>query len=219
VKDQLERDGKVIDLMTAMENVYSFVDEIQSIPDKVKSLDKVIKTILQQTFECAIFIQEYAGLGFASLFSVFPMSSMFDWHILQRKHWSRHFQMVPPIVAKFTESFIQLKSNLDSGIFMQTALVSSRTYDRVETIGSRTCGPIDQSYRWHAPIQSQTANLVNLATGSHETVWPFRVSSRDSGRCPEFCHRLGDKWFSGPECPLASRCCGIGEELPVNDTG
>jgi hypothetical protein len=66
VKDQLERDRRVIDLMAAMEHVYSFVDEIQFIPDKIKSLERVIKTILQQTFECAIFIQDYSGLGFAS---------------------------------------------------------------------------------------------------------------------------------------------------------
>jgi len=66
VKNQLERDQRVVDLMAVMEHVYSFVDEIQSIPDKVKSLEKVIKTILQQTFECAIFIQDYSGLGFAS---------------------------------------------------------------------------------------------------------------------------------------------------------
>ena len=66
VKNQLERDQKVINLMAAMEHVYSFVDEIQSIPDKVKSLEQLIKTILQQTFECAIFIQDYSGLGFAS---------------------------------------------------------------------------------------------------------------------------------------------------------
>jgi hypothetical protein len=66
VKNQLDRDLKVIDLMASMENVYSFVDELQSLRDKNKTLDKVIKLILQQTFECAIFIQEYAGRGFAS---------------------------------------------------------------------------------------------------------------------------------------------------------
>jgi hypothetical protein len=66
VKNQLDRDQKLIDLMTSMENVYSFVDEIESLRDKNNTLDKIIKLILQQTFECAIFIQEYAGRGFAS---------------------------------------------------------------------------------------------------------------------------------------------------------
>ena len=76
MKNQLERDSGVVDLMTAMEHVYFFVDEIQSVPDKLKSLDKIINAILQQTFECAIFIRDYAGLGFSSLFPVFQMSIM-----------------------------------------------------------------------------------------------------------------------------------------------
>jgi hypothetical protein len=66
VRNQLDRDQKVIDLLASMENVYSFVDEIQSLRDKNPTLDNVIKLILQQTFECAIFIQEYVGSGFAS---------------------------------------------------------------------------------------------------------------------------------------------------------
>ena len=66
VKNQLDRDRKIIDLLTSMEKVYSFVDEIQAVRDKNTTLDSVIKLILQQTFECAIFIQEYAGMGFAS---------------------------------------------------------------------------------------------------------------------------------------------------------
>jgi len=39
-------------------------------------------------------------------------------------------------ITKFTESFVRLKSNFDSSICIQTALVSSRTFDRIETIGS-----------------------------------------------------------------------------------
>lgn len=52
--------------MASMARVYSFVDEIKVVPDRVDSLDAVIKSILQHTFECAIFIREYSGQGFAS---------------------------------------------------------------------------------------------------------------------------------------------------------
>lgn len=38
-------------------------------------------------------------------------------------------------IMKFTESFIQLKDNFDTGICIQSALISSRTFDRVEAIG------------------------------------------------------------------------------------
>lgn len=48
-----------------MENVYSFVDVIQSLPSKLELLEDIIVKILKQTVECAIFIREYTGHGFA----------------------------------------------------------------------------------------------------------------------------------------------------------
>jgi hypothetical protein len=47
-----------------MATVYSFVDEIQSFPNKIKVLEDTIAKILIQTVECAIFIREYSGHGF-----------------------------------------------------------------------------------------------------------------------------------------------------------
>lgn len=51
-----------------MNNAYTFVDDVASLPEKVNSLENVIKAIVQQTFECALFIREYCGRGFASMF-------------------------------------------------------------------------------------------------------------------------------------------------------
>lgn len=65
-KNQLDRDQKIVDLMASMADVYSFVDELKTVPDKINILENVIKSILQHTFECAMFIQEYSGQGFAS---------------------------------------------------------------------------------------------------------------------------------------------------------
>ena len=48
-----------------MENVYSFVDAIQSLPNKLQLLENVITQIFKQTVECGIFIREYTGRGFA----------------------------------------------------------------------------------------------------------------------------------------------------------
>lgn len=47
-----------------MENVYSFVGAIQSLPDKLEILEEVTVKLLKQTVECAIFIREYTGHGF-----------------------------------------------------------------------------------------------------------------------------------------------------------
>ena len=63
---QLERDKKVVDLVTTMESVYSFVEVVRSYPDKLEVLENIIESILNQTIECVIFIREYAGRGFSS---------------------------------------------------------------------------------------------------------------------------------------------------------
>jgi hypothetical protein len=48
-----------------MESVYSFVDAIEALPNKLRLLEDVISQILKQTVECSIFIREYTGRGFA----------------------------------------------------------------------------------------------------------------------------------------------------------
>jgi hypothetical protein len=53
-----------------MSDVYSFVDAIESFPDKLVSLEDTIQKILKQTIECMVFIHEYCGLGFGGQFSV-----------------------------------------------------------------------------------------------------------------------------------------------------
>jgi hypothetical protein len=61
---QIERDEHLIDLVRTMEDVYSFVDAIQSISSELQPLEDTIKKILNQTVECAIFIRQYTGHGF-----------------------------------------------------------------------------------------------------------------------------------------------------------
>ena len=58
------RDKKVIDLVADLESVYSFVDAIETLPDKVQVLGNTIKRLFIQTVECAMFIREYTGKGF-----------------------------------------------------------------------------------------------------------------------------------------------------------
>jgi hypothetical protein len=59
-----------MDLLSTMENVYSFVDAIQAdATQKIKVLEDVIRRIFTQTVECAIFVREYTDYGFAGDFS------------------------------------------------------------------------------------------------------------------------------------------------------
>jgi hypothetical protein len=65
IQGQLDRDRKLLALLKTMESVYSFVDAIEALPNKLHLLEDVISQILKQTVECSIFIREYTGRGFA----------------------------------------------------------------------------------------------------------------------------------------------------------
>jgi len=64
VGNQLEKDNKLIDLVKTMVDVWSFVDDVESLPAKMKRLEDIIDKIQKQTVECAIFIREYTAHGF-----------------------------------------------------------------------------------------------------------------------------------------------------------
>ena len=71
MNEQIKRDQKLIDLVTTMEDVYSFVDAIESVPSKIQLLEDIITKILKQTVECSIFIREYTGHGFGGEYVIF----------------------------------------------------------------------------------------------------------------------------------------------------
>ncbi|KAJ7328358.1 hypothetical protein DFH08DRAFT_815860 [Mycena albidolilacea] len=64
VEKQQDMDEKVLELVRTMAEVYSFVDDVESL-EKVKRLKDIVVEITKQTVECAIFIREYTGHGFS----------------------------------------------------------------------------------------------------------------------------------------------------------
>lgn len=64
IRAQVKRDQKVIDLTTSMVSVYTFVDAIQDVPQKIDVLSNTIDSIFKQTIECILFLREYTGKGF-----------------------------------------------------------------------------------------------------------------------------------------------------------
>jgi hypothetical protein len=73
VKKQQERDAKLLSLVQTMIEVYSFVDDVESLSQKISRLEDVVLEITTQTVECSIFIREYTGHGFSGKrFRVMP---------------------------------------------------------------------------------------------------------------------------------------------------
>ncbi|KAJ6555293.1 hypothetical protein B0H10DRAFT_1847963 [Mycena sp. CBHHK59/15] len=64
---QQETDDKLLKLIQTMVEVYSFVEDTESVSQKIKRLEETVLAIVKQTAECAIFIQEYMGSGFCGV--------------------------------------------------------------------------------------------------------------------------------------------------------
>jgi hypothetical protein len=66
VQAQQNRDQKILDLVTTMEDTYSFVDSMDELK-KNHVLQDIVEQILKQTIECGYFIQGYMRHNFGGM--------------------------------------------------------------------------------------------------------------------------------------------------------
>lgn len=130
--DQLDRDLAIAELLAAMENVYSFVDVLQTFPEKIKILEDTITKILTQTVECAIFIREYSGNGFAGRDQ--PLYLFLSLTITTGRIWRQTFSNTKETINQMTKTLLELKASFDSGLAVQIAFLSMRTSETVESM-------------------------------------------------------------------------------------
>jgi hypothetical protein len=64
MQNQQETDGKFVQLVQTMAEVYAFAKDVDSLSTAKKHLEDTVTTIVQQTAKCAIFVREYTGHGF-----------------------------------------------------------------------------------------------------------------------------------------------------------
>ncbi|KAF7967570.1 hypothetical protein HWV62_33771 [Athelia sp. TMB] len=114
---QLAIDQSIADLADTMQDVYSFVDVIDELPSKIGLLEDIIQKIFIQTVECAIFIREYCGYGFAGRVLKETMGAS-----------------TPAKVAEMVQSLIRLRDQFDRGVTVQIATVSFRIQEDVTTL-------------------------------------------------------------------------------------
>jgi hypothetical protein len=77
-----------------MDDLYTFVDSVQSFPNKIKKLEDIILKILTQTVECVMFIREYTGLGFSGKLYTFTFIFIFSYLSFQGGSSDTHSQTV-----------------------------------------------------------------------------------------------------------------------------
>ncbi|KAF7982115.1 hypothetical protein HWV62_29831 [Athelia sp. TMB] len=115
-EQQKETDAAVLALFKQMEALYSFVTDVESLPEKIHRLEDVITRVLEQTTECGIFFREYTSHGFAGRFVGQAVSN--------------RVQMISALSAKLG----QLEADLKSGVVLHTAFLSSQTKEGVDRL-------------------------------------------------------------------------------------
>ncbi|KAF7967809.1 hypothetical protein HWV62_32963 [Athelia sp. TMB] len=116
-KHQKETDATVVGLFKQMENLYSFVGDIESLPNKIQLLGRTVVRVLEQTTECAIFFREYTDRGFAA--------RLIGQAVKNRSK----------TISDLSAALNQLQDDLKSGLQLHTAFVSSQTRDGVDRLG------------------------------------------------------------------------------------
>ena len=66
IKDQRITDDKLLSLVDTMNDTLAFAENLNDIK-KIKTVEKTVTLILQQTAECAFFIREYARRNFLGM--------------------------------------------------------------------------------------------------------------------------------------------------------
>ncbi|KAJ7465935.1 hypothetical protein FB451DRAFT_1486123 [Mycena latifolia] len=108
VKKQEEKDEKVIKLVQTMTDAYSFAEDIESLPGKIKRLEDTISALVKQTEECALFIREYTGHGFCGRLMAGILSGQTE------------------KIQDFVAAFIKLQESLDTALVVHTAFASTK---------------------------------------------------------------------------------------------
>ncbi|KAJ7114090.1 hypothetical protein C8R44DRAFT_881638 [Mycena epipterygia] len=116
VKQQQDTDDKIIELVQMMVTTYSFVVDIESLPEKIKGLEDTCLVIIKQTVECAIFIREYTGTGFGGK--------------LVKQVLSDRRQRIADLFTVLRA----LKESFDTRLAIHTAFVSANIQENVERL-------------------------------------------------------------------------------------
>ena len=61
-----ETDAKIVSLVHCMKDTFTFVGDLKTLSEKVRTLQEPIVGLLKQTIECCAFIEQYAKDGFGS---------------------------------------------------------------------------------------------------------------------------------------------------------
>ncbi|KAJ6559940.1 hypothetical protein B0H19DRAFT_1146120 [Mycena capillaripes] len=150
VKQQRETDKKIVELVGTMVTTFSFVEDIESLPEKIEGLEHTCLAIVKQTVECAIFIREYAGKGFGGRLTAQALSDK-----------------VPQQIADLSKALNALKQEFDNRLGIHTAFVCAAIKENVQSLTES-----DQLKALH-PVDMNAALRTKCLTGTRIDILNF----------------------------------------------
>ncbi|KAJ7480978.1 hypothetical protein FB451DRAFT_155281 [Mycena latifolia] len=146
VKNQQDTDDKLLKLVETMDEVYSFVKDVKFLREKIKSLEDKSSAIFKQTFECALFIQEYTGHGF--------------WDRTVRNTWMNTDQKIDNLC----ETLLQLRDSFDGRLAVQSLFISTKVLETVESLDQtdtlKRLNPVDMNASLRTPCLPGTRKEI-----------------------------------------------------------
>ncbi|KAL5500935.1 hypothetical protein ACEPAH_9322 [Sanghuangporus vaninii] len=106
-------DRRIVDLVRNMDDAFTFVHDVQTLPHKTVSLQQTITGLLKQTIECCLFVSGYAKRSFFGRMLDISSDGKID---------------------EFERSLADFKQHIESGVILQTAIVSMRTPGAIEEL-------------------------------------------------------------------------------------
>ncbi|KAF7348802.1 WD40 repeat-like protein [Mycena venus] len=210
VKDQQAMDDKTLKLAQNMVQVYSFVEDVESLPQQIKRLENVVVEITRQTLECAIFLREYIGHGFGGR--------------LIRNTWSNSSQKVDDLSA----ALLKLKDVFDRGLAFETVFFSVVIKDNtdylVQSDKLKCLNPLEMDASQHTMCLSGTrqdvlgaiTEWITTPSKGSNILWlhgvagagKSTISTTISQYCRDLC-RLGTFLFFDRNNPAGSSPGGV----------
>ncbi|KAJ7605980.1 hypothetical protein DFH06DRAFT_1348396 [Mycena polygramma] len=117
VKRERATEEKLHKLVDTMVAVYSFTEETDVLAKKLKNLEDKILALVKQTVECALFIREYSGHGFAA------------------RAIRNTGDNIDSMIDSLSETLLKLRDSLESSINIQGVFLSTQVLEKVDRLG------------------------------------------------------------------------------------
>jgi hypothetical protein len=118
-----------------MVDVYSFVEDIEFLAERIKSLEDNVLVIIKQTVECALFIQEYTVNGFCSTYYGSHYGN-YIFNFLSARAVRNTWAHADRTIDDLSGTLVKMKDSFDSSLTVQGLFLSTKLLQKLDGLGA-----------------------------------------------------------------------------------